>query len=155
MKSLIIYYSRDGNTKKVAEKLAEKINADIEEITEQKSRGGPIGWLKSGAESARGIIPEIDAVKSDVSSYDLVVVGSPVWANTISSPLRAFLVKHGADIKDIASFLTMGGEPNETPLTEINDRSGLTPRASVVLRTSAIKNGSYLSELDVFAGKLV
>ncbi len=50
-KTLIVYYSRDGNTKKVAEKLAEQMSCDIIQITEAKSRKGILGFLKAGMES--------------------------------------------------------------------------------------------------------
>jgi flavodoxin len=75
MKTLVVYFSRDGHTKKIAEQIAEKLNADIEAIKESTNRKGIIGWLKSGAESARGKVPEINTLSNDVESYDLVVVG--------------------------------------------------------------------------------
>lgn len=154
MKTLVVYFSRDGNTKKVAEKLAEKLEADIEAITEPTSRSGAMGWIRSGAESARGVIPEINPVKADVSGYDLVVVGSPIWASSVSSPVRAFLLKHGEEIKETAFFLTMNGERPEKALSEMQERTGKQPQATAGFKAKAIKDDSYLPELDAFAEKL-
>ncbi|MFA5869173.1 MAG: hypothetical protein WC941_05670 [Candidatus Bathyarchaeia archaeon] len=60
MKTLIVYYSRDGSTRKVAEELKAQLGADIEEITEPKGRGGPLGWIRSGKEASSGAIVPIN-----------------------------------------------------------------------------------------------
>ena len=51
MKSLVIFYSRTGNTKKVAENIANDLNCDIEEIFDTKNRAGSIGWLSAGKDA--------------------------------------------------------------------------------------------------------
>ncbi|HIH88099.1 TPA: hypothetical protein HA344_02680 [Candidatus Bathyarchaeota archaeon] len=78
MKTLIVYYTRSGTTKKVADELKDLLSADIEEITEPSGRSGPLGWLRSGKESSDGTIPKINAPTKDPSAYDVVVVGTPV-----------------------------------------------------------------------------
>lgn len=52
VKSLVVYYSRTGNTRFVAEMIAEKLKADIEELIDKKGRGGSIGFLIAGKDAA-------------------------------------------------------------------------------------------------------
>jgi len=149
MKTLVVYFSRDGHTKKIAEQIAEKLNADIEAIKESTNRKGIIGWLKSGAESARGKVPEINTLSNDVESYDLVVVGTPVWAGTVASPVRGFLSQYRESIKEAAFFCTMGSSEGRT-FDEMKELSGKEPKAVSSYTAKAINTGEYLSSLEKY-----
>jgi hypothetical protein len=153
MKTLVVYFSRDGHTKKVAEKLSEKLGADVEAIREKANRKGIVGWIKSGAESARGKIPDIDPLSLDISSYGLVVVGTPVWASTLASPVRSFLLNNKDSIKEAAFFCTMGGGEGKT-FDEMRELYGKQPKAVSSYKSSLIDNDEYLAELDAFIEKL-
>jgi hypothetical protein len=54
MKSLVVYYSRNGNSKFIAQKIAEKLGADTEEIIDKKNRRGWIGFLTAGRDATQG-----------------------------------------------------------------------------------------------------
>lgn len=110
MKTLIVYYSRSGQTRLVAESLAKLSGADLEEINDPTDRAGAKGYLKSGKEAFLKKLPPIEPIKKDLKDYDLVLVGTPVWAFTISSPVRAFLEKYKNDLNSWALFCTQGGE---------------------------------------------
>ncbi|MFZ0924850.1 MAG: NAD(P)H-dependent oxidoreductase [Halobacteriota archaeon] len=91
MKTLVAYYSRTGNTKKVAEALAENLNADVESITSDTKDKG-MGRL--AMQAFLRVHAKIAQTMNDAASYDLVVVGSPVWAGKMSSPIRTYLAKN-------------------------------------------------------------
>ena len=48
IKILTVYFSRSGNTRKVAEAISKAVVSDLEEIMEPRGRGGSISWLRSG-----------------------------------------------------------------------------------------------------------
>ena len=50
MRSLVVYYSRTGVTKKVAEAISQMLGADIEEIIDRRDRRGPKGFFTGGRE---------------------------------------------------------------------------------------------------------
>ncbi len=110
MKTLIAYYSRTGNTKQVAETLAEKLDADIDEIKDMKDRSGIVGWLMGGKDAFRENTTEI-AFKKDPKDYDLVVIGTPVWAGTMTPAVRMYLKNN---FKKVAFFCTYGGSEGKT-----------------------------------------
>jgi len=109
MKALVVYYSRTGNTKFVAEKIAQELGADIEEVIDKKNRGGPIGWLTAGKDAFRGSKTEIVETKKNPSEFDLVVVGTPNWTNRPSPAIRTYLSKYDLAGKKVATFCITDG----------------------------------------------
>ena len=119
MKILIVYYSRTGLTKKVGAKLAAALSADQEVITDKTERAGVIGYLRCGREAIKKEQPDIDPIKFDPAAYDLVIVGTPVWAAHMSSPIRSYLSEQKDKIKRIAFFATQGGTTADGRLGEV------------------------------------
>jgi len=64
MRTLIVFYSRTGYTRKLAEKLSNLLAADKEEVIDQKSRKGIFGYLGAGREGVLKKSTEISSVNS-------------------------------------------------------------------------------------------
>lgn len=114
MKILIVYYSRTGNTKKVAEFLQQNLNCDIEEIVPLKSFAGPIGWVKAGKEGSQRTHGKIKPAVKNPAEYDLIIAGTPVWAWNMASPVRGYLAMNKEKIKKISAFCTMSSDEGAT-----------------------------------------
>lgn len=156
MKILIVYFSRTGTTKKIAEALKTKLNADIEEINDPTDRKGVFGYLKSGKEATQKIMPEIGEIKSDLKSYDLVVVGTPVWAWNISSPMRSFAVKYLiGNPAQIAVFCTQGGSGSDTAQKTIEELSGKKTLGLLALNTKEVLEGKFEGKIEEFSKKIL
>lgn len=153
MKTLIVYYSRDGSTKKVAEELKTLLGAEIEEITEPKGRGGPIGWINSGREASQGTIVPISPTKLDPSGYDLVVIGTPIWAWTVSSPVRSYMVGAKAKLPKVAFFCCMDSKPGET-FGVMETLAGKAPVAKAEFVSKEVKSGAFKEKAKDFAEKV-
>lgn len=113
MKSLVVYYSRTGKTKFAAETIAEQLSADIEEVIDQKKRTGPIGWLNAGKAAKQEETTEIESIKYLPSNYDLVVLGTPVWAWRPTPAIRTYIKQNDFTAKKVALFLTSDGDPKQ------------------------------------------
>jgi flavodoxin len=107
-KILVVYYSRSGNTKKVAEAVAKALNADVEQIIDKKDRSGFFGFFGGGMDSAREYLTKIEPVKKDPANYDLVVLGTPVWTGKMTPAIRTYVVNNRRVFKSIAVFTTSG-----------------------------------------------
>ena len=105
MKILIVFYSRDGHTRKTAEIIANALNADIDEIVDKKPRKGIIGFLRAGYDATCGKITDISFTK-DPTKYDIVIIGSPVWNGRITPAIRTYLIKNKGKIKKCGFFVT-------------------------------------------------
>lgn len=154
MRSLIVFYSRTGNTRKVARGLAEEINADLAEIACRQYPRGPFGYLKAGRDSMKGRLPDIEVPPSANGSYDLVVIGAPVWVGHPALPIRAFLSGHPRLPAKVALFLTRGGSNPEPPMAEME---ALLPSGAVAcmsLKRSEIGNDQFARALRAFAEQL-
>jgi flavodoxin len=131
MKSLVVYYSRTGNAKFVAETIATELGADIEEIVDLKSRSGKLGWISAGRDAMGGKETQIAPTKIVPADYDLIVVGTPIWAWSPSSAIRTWLGKNDLSGKKVALFFTMDSNlkqavektkalaPNAVPVGEL------------------------------------
>ncbi len=112
-KILVIYYSRTGRTRRLAQRLAELLQADIEEMDCPRYRLGFFGWwryLRAGFDSVKGNLPPAATLKRNPADYDLVLLGTPIWTSYPSLPLRAYLESKPDMPRSIAAFLTYSGQ---------------------------------------------
>jgi len=109
MKTLVLYYSRTGNTKFVADEIAKKLGADIEEIAEAEDRKGLRGYLRAGKETLLKSKSKIKPLKHKIEDYDVIYIGQPIWAWNVIPPIRGLLHRYRFTGKKVGLFCTMGG----------------------------------------------
>lgn len=108
-KIAIVYYSRTGHTRKAANIIGEGlkdngIKADLIEMEVE----GKVGYWKIGKMSSVNDVSLLNQ-DYDLSEYDLVLIGSPVWAGGPSMPCLAYLERvENRGQKTIALFMTGG-----------------------------------------------
>ena len=110
MKSLVVYYTRNGNTRFVAETIAAEIGADIEEVVDLKKRSGIFGYLSGGRDAKQGKETEIAPTKKSPADYDLIILGSPIWAGRNAPAITTYLKKNDVSGKKVAFFFSQGGK---------------------------------------------
>ena len=106
MKTLVVYYSRTGNSRKIASELAEALDAEVEELRERANRQGPKGYMLAGRDALRKRPAELLPLKHNPADYDLLVVGGPCWAFTMCTPTRTYVLQHKENFKKTAIFAT-------------------------------------------------
>ena len=109
-KILMVYYSRTGTTEKVAKEIAARLRADIETLVDQKDRSGVFGALGGGKDATFSKLTELGPLQKDPADYDLVIMGTPIWAGTMTPAIRTYISQHGKVIKKYAFFTTAGGD---------------------------------------------
>jgi flavodoxin len=110
MKSLVVYYTRTGNAKFIAETIASNIGANTEEIVDLKKRSGPIGFITGGKDATQGKETEIGKIKHMPQDYDLIVIGTPVWSSSPTPAIRTYINHNDLAGKKVALFLTASKE---------------------------------------------
>lgn len=115
MKSIIVYYSLEGNTEYAAKKIADEVDADILRITPKKAypNSGFRKFLWGGKSAIMAEIPELEPYEFDGSKYDRVIFGFPIWASNIAPPIRTFIKENDLAGKRIAAFACQGGSGAE------------------------------------------
>ena len=106
MKSLIVYYSRNGNARFVAETIAAEIGADVEEVVDLKKRSGLLGFLIGGKDARQGKETKISPTTKIPNDYELVIFGTPVWAGKPTPAINTYLQKNNLSGKKVAAYFT-------------------------------------------------
>jgi flavodoxin len=154
MQALVVFYSRTGHTKKVGEELAKALSGDVEEIVDTTNRAGPIGFLISGREASGKKLAKLQPVKKDPATYDIVVIGTPVWASNMSSPVRTYITENKAKFKNVAFFCTEGSKGAETAFAEMEEIIGKKPKTTLTVTVADLKSGSDADKVKKFAGEI-
>lgn len=154
-RTLVLFYSRTGHTRSVADVIRSNLYADIEELRDVQPRKGLFrGWLRSIREVRKKLDAEVLPVRKDLAAYDLIVLGTPVWAGCLCSPMRTFLERNGAAIRNIAVFVTERANGGGDAIDQIAALLGKHPRASLIVRDSELKSGAYRKAAMDFAKRL-
>ena len=149
-KILVVFYSRSGTTRRIAQALSKTLKCDLEEITEPKPRTGFLGYIRSLLEASQKRPSTIAPKKHDVSSYDLVVIGTPVWAWSLSSPVRAYLMATASQLPKVAFFCTLGGNGSGSAFPQMTAIVGREPRAVCAITQREALSENYSDRLSPF-----
>ena len=123
-KVLVLYYSQTATTKAVAEEIADKLGADIEEIVPVKPYEGSFQETiaRSMQERAEGVVPEIQPLTSDLASYDVIFLGYPIWFGTYAPPIAGFLAQADLSGKKVVPFCTFGSGGLDTSVKDLKEK---------------------------------
>ena len=154
MKSLVVFYSRTGATKQVGESLTEILDCDSEELFETKKRSGPLGYVIAGRDALAKKLTTLVDVKHDPGLYDLMILGTPVWAGTLSSAMRTYITTNKSKFKQVAFFCTQGGGENQQLFDEMEALCERRPVNTLALREKDVKTDNYQEKLHQFADSL-
>ena len=115
MKICIIYHSESGNTRHVAQHLASACDGRLIEVSDRASYMKLTRFLV-WCKKARGEEKtEIEPTVIDVSEYDLLVFGSPVWAFKPTPAIHTAIdCLKGCEGKKAVAYFTHGGRPGQT-----------------------------------------
>jgi flavodoxin len=152
---LVAYYSRSGNTRKIARQIAATLNADVEEIIDTDRRQGIRGYLRSGRQAFFRKMTSLQPEIRRPSDYDLVVIGSPIWNISLSSPVRTYIRQHRREIKDAAFFCTCGGSGAARVFEQMAEESGQRPVALLAVREAELDSPQTATAISRFCGALV
>ncbi len=153
-KSLVVYFSATGNTKSLAEKIAEEAGSDIFEIVpEEPYTSADLNYSNSDCrankehndETAR---PAISSKLENIDSYDIIFIGYPIWWGTMPKIINTFLDTYDLSGKTVMPFCTSGGSGISTSVSDIKSAC---PNADVkdgFRGTSATNNTQIRQWLD-------
>lgn len=155
MKVLVVFYSRTGTTRKVAESISRILGCDVEEIFDTKNRSGIWGYLMAGRDAMLGRLTVIREIKKDPALYDIVIIGTPVWAYTMSMPIRTYLSQNKDKLRKVAFFCTQGGSGSKGAFRQMEELCGKKPAKTRALKTREVVKGEHLQKVREFAEELL
>lgn len=138
-KTLIVYYSRTGNTKAVAELIQEKVGGDLVQIETKEKR--PTDYRKeveqNAQEQEREILPELKTTIPDFAKYERIFIGTPTWNMALPQAVVSFLDSYNFNGKTIIPFNTHGGYGAGSTFSQISANT----KGANVLEGYTVKGG--------------
>lgn len=126
-KVLVSYFSASGVTKRVAEKIAKAINGDLFEIEPtQKYTSEDLDWTNKQSRSSiemedKTFRPQILNKVLNITEYNTVVLGFPVWWYTAPRIINTFIEENNLEGKDIYIFVTSGSSGSEGSFRDLKN----------------------------------
>ncbi|MBK5246649.1 MAG: flavodoxin family protein [Peptostreptococcaceae bacterium] len=111
----VVYFTRTGNSRRIAEKLGDKLACRVIEITDNMNWEGIWGFIKGGYYSSRNKVVTIKT-SEEIADYDELIVVSPLWAGEIAPDTKELLktveknkvhlivVSNGSKIRDKSDY---------------------------------------------------
>ena len=127
MKTIIVYYSLEGNTEFAALKIAEKLGAETLRLYPKKAYPDK-GFKKffwGGKSAVMGETPELEPYSFDSSAYERVILGFPVWAGMVTPPIRTFIKDNDLSGKKIAAFICQAATQDQNTLKRLKALLGV------------------------------
>ncbi len=109
MKTLVVYYSRGGATRKAAEKLREITKGTLFEVRGEKNYGNYFSALRiAGKEFKTNELPKVMDNVENFNSYDRILIGFPIWYSKCPQLILSFAGQYDFAGKDVYPFCTSG-----------------------------------------------
>ncbi len=127
MKTIVVYYSMEGNTDFAAKKIAERTGADLLHLEPEKAYpdSGFRKFFWGGKSAVMAETPALKAYAFDPATYERVVFGFPVWASNVTPPLRTFIKDNDLGGKRFAAFACEGGSGAEKAFAKLKAALGV------------------------------
>ncbi|MEI6100295.1 MAG: hypothetical protein WCP73_00525 [Eubacteriales bacterium] len=128
MESRVLYFTRSGNSKRIAQKIAEKAGCGLSQITDDKNWSGLFGFLRGGSYAARQkttnpvITPE-----AHLSDFGRVVIVGPVWAGNVVPAIYSLLLNEKENLQKVCLVLNSGGGETESAFKHLESKIGSIP----------------------------
>jgi flavodoxin len=112
---IIVFVTRTGNSRKLAEMAAKETGFPLHEVQDLVNRNGLWGWAKAGFQASTGAASPINEAELNLGGVDTIILVYPVWASSVCPPIRTWLKTHRHEIQNkrfglIASNLGSPGE---------------------------------------------
>jgi flavodoxin len=137
MKTIVVYFSLEGNSKYVADKISKYTGADVLSLDPLKEypQGKASKYFWGGKSVMTGEKPKLVSYDFKANEYDVIIIGTPIWAGSFAPPIKTFLSENDLSNKKIAIYACHAGGgadkcfdklKKELPNSEIIARLSLT-----------------------------
>ena len=158
MKTVIVYYSLEGNTDLAAKKIAEKTGADLLRLEPEKAYpdSGFRKFFWGGKSAVMAETPELRPYAFDPAAYERIIFGFPVWAGNITPPLRTFIKENDLNAKRFAVFACESGSGAEKAFAKMKALLGIErfDAEVILIDPKSRPNDKNEKKIDAFCAAL-
>lgn len=135
---LIVYYSRTGTAKTVAEGLKTQLGCSAD-CVEYAGRANKPSFMRAGFEAVTRRVCKIKGDDSGCANFGRVIVITPVWASRLSTPIRSYLKNHGPQISSYSLIGVL--DSNGDIERDATEAAGKKPEKYSILLSVQVKGG--------------
>lgn len=154
MTTLVTCYSLTGHTDTVGNSIADRLGAKTEPIVERSTRGGLLGTTAGAVSALLGRKSAIAAPLRDPSEFDLVVLGTPVWAGAPAPAVNTYIDRHRDALDRVAFLCTQGKVGAARALARMERRLGHPPLATLSVNEDEIGGSALDEKIEAFLSDL-
>ena len=148
-KALVLYYSRTGNCMAVAQAIGETLQCLVQEIKDLKNRAGFWGFISGMIDIRKKPITEIAPKTVDLSPYDRIYLGSPIWGMRFAPAITTVLNTFDFKSKKVVLFAVATGKFKQAQLEAYGkslSEKGAQVAGTFVLKTRKKTSAQLLQE---------
>lgn len=108
-RAAVVYYSRSGNTALMAQRIAQRLQGKLYRLEAEEYQVGLLGWARAMLD-ARKHEAVISPRAVDLSAYESIYVGSPIWLYSPAPPIWQFVELNRFDNKHVVLFNTFNSQ---------------------------------------------
>lgn len=149
--TLVVFYSRTGRTRALAHAIAESLHADLEELAIVGESPGRRSYLHCVLDGLLGGHVDLALPRHNPNAYDVVVIATPVWSGSVSSPVRTYLAAQDGRLRRVAFAVTAAGGSARRVYAQLRRLAGLTPIATMAIPDSERGTAALAERLERFA----
>ena len=149
---LVVFYSRSETTAEFAGRLAAELEGDYERLreVEVRRRTGPLGFLRSILDVGLKRPAYLQPMTHALADYDVVLIGTPVWAARASTPVSTWLSLHWHQMRTVAFFCTMGGSGSEDAFAQMQRLARRAPIATCAISAREMQTDVAVEKVSRF-----
>jgi flavodoxin len=149
---LVVFYSRSDTTSEVAGRFAAELEGDYERLQEVdfRRRAGPFGFLRSILDVVRKRPSHLQPLTHALSNYDVVLIGTPVWAARTSTPVSTWISQHWHQMRTVAFFCTMGARGSEDTFAQMKLLARRAPIATCAICARDLQGDAAVEKVARF-----
>ena len=150
MKALVVYFSRSGQTTRVAKEIALQCDAHLDAIRPKNHGASWLADLRYGWQALTHAEPAICRPIRNPANYDLVVLGVPITRTGVAPPIRSYVRQYGQRIQHMALFCAEGTGIDERGFAELSALYGKRPVATFGVTRKHLPTAAHRTQLIGF-----
>lgn len=153
MRTLVMYYSKTGNSQNVARAVARKLQIDLQEIRCDQYLGSA-GDLRAGIDNILGRKPKLPEIP-DLDEYDQIILGGPIWLGRPSAPIRAAAHQYLKSKRNVGLFICgMGPEDIDSAAKQLASILDNPPRAVLKVHGAMLDTPDFKKLVEKFCSEM-
>ena len=150
MKTLVTYFSRTGQTTRVAKEIARRCDGHVDAICPQYRSDSWLGAWRSGWQALVQAEPPVQRPLRNPAAYDLVIIGVPVWRVGLAAPVRSYVREYASRFKQIAFFCVEGKRTETSGFAELARLCGKKPIAVFTVARKHLPTAAHRKDVFEF-----